>query len=46
MTEPVVGDVEFVVLADGRIVLAEALLLFDADEYDKERIKFDVWKAR
>ena len=36
----IVGDVAFVVTESGDVVIAESLLLFDADEYDEDRMAF------
>jgi len=42
---PVAADVELVVVAD-RVAVVESFALFDADVYDGERRRFDVWNSR
>lgn len=41
----VVGDAELLVTSDGRVLVVEALALFDGDTYDEDHEAFDIWQA-
>lgn len=43
VVEPPVGDATLIVTETGAVVVVEAFVLFDPDEYDDDRRRFDVW---